>query len=93
MVLEGFEAAEVFCQAGLVSSAYDAALLNTTLMHLRFGGKAQEAIEVLSGVDASKVEGDRVKVALRATRGLADWDELMIDESFTWKQSKLQGAF
>lgn len=71
VVLEDFQAAQVFCQAGLVASPYDPALINNYAYALALDDKPDEALRVLDSINVTTVEELRLKIVLGATRGLA----------------------
>jgi hypothetical protein len=80
VVLEDFEAAQLFCQAGLLASPHDPILINNYAYALALDGKADEALRVLDSINLATVEEVRSKIILGATRGLAYFRSGRINE-------------
>jgi tetratricopeptide (TPR) repeat protein len=70
-VLDDFDAAQMFCKAGLIASPHDPALTNNYAYALACSGKHEEALAVIHTVDKARVTDVRVAVCLEATEGLA----------------------
>lgn len=71
VVLDDFNAAQLFCQAGLMATPNDPLLVNNYAYALALDGEPDEALNVLDGLPLSTVDDHNAKVWLTATRGLA----------------------
>jgi len=71
VVLEDYQAARLFCEAGLVAHPDNPQILNNYAYALALEGNADEALRLLEGIPTPSVEPATTRVCLIATAGLA----------------------
>lgn len=71
VVLEDYQAARLFCEAGLVAHPGNPQILNNYAYALALEGNVDDALRVLDGISPTSVEAVTTRVCLIATTGLA----------------------
>lgn len=71
VVLEDYEVAEAFCQAGLVAHPLNAQLLNNYAYAVALAGRPEEALSILRDAPLGGIGELTTRVCLLATTGLA----------------------
>jgi tetratricopeptide (TPR) repeat protein len=79
VVLDDYDAAILFCKAGLVSHPSDQLLQNNLAYALALAGRVDEAATILDGVTLGAEVGETTRISIGATRGLVAFRRGLVD--------------